>query len=526
MRGLGITGGAGIAYGAMSTLGLAPAAADTGGRTFRPPRRSDLLGAAQGDHSVVILGGGPAGLCAAYELRKAGYTVTLLEARSRPGGRVWSVRGGTEETDLNGETQTCTFSDGHYYNLGATRIPQGHITLDYCRELGVEIQAFGNQNANTVVNYRGDQPLADTSITYRAAKADTYGYISELLKKATDRGALDDVLTQDDKDALSEFLVDFGDLSSDGRYVGSSRRGYESEPGAGLNFGGDTTPYSMHDVIRGGIGRNVSFEFGYDQAMLMFTPVGGMDRIYHAFADELGGDVIEYGAEVRSMKNVPDGVTVEYVRGGEQRSVTADYCICTIPPNLVPRLAHNLPGEVIAALGAARPSSSGKLGIEYSRRWWEEDERIFGGASHTNRDISQIMFPYDHFGGDRGVVVAYYSSGGSQRAFESLTHKQRLAKALAEGSEIHGEKYTRDIASSFSGSWRRTKYSESAWASWKGAAGHGGEAIPEYELLLDPVDRIYFAGDHLSNAIAWQHGAFTSARDVVTALHERVAASA
>ena len=51
-----------------------------------------------------------AGLTAAYELRKAGYQVAILEARNRPGGRNWTVRGGTEETDLKGNTQTATFS--------------------------------------------------------------------------------------------------------------------------------------------------------------------------------------------------------------------------------------------------------------------------------------------------------------------------------------------------------------------------------------------------------------------------------
>ena len=157
MQSLGVTGGAGLAYGALSTLGLAPATAQV---PFRSPARGDLLGTSAAGASVAILGGGPAGLCAAYELRKAGYDVTVLEARKRPGGRVWSVRNGTTETDLNGETQTCTFAEGHYFNLGATRIPQGHITLDYCRELGVEVQPFGNQNANTLVNYQSATPIS------------------------------------------------------------------------------------------------------------------------------------------------------------------------------------------------------------------------------------------------------------------------------------------------------------------------------------------------------------------------------
>ncbi|MER7176681.1 flavin monoamine oxidase family protein [Streptomyces mesophilus] len=522
MHGLGVTGGAGLAYGAMATIGLAPTAT-AAEHSFQGPKMDDLIGRPGGAPKVVVLGAGPAGLCSAYELRKAGYDVTVLEGRSRPGGRVWTVRKGTTETDLDGETQRCTFSDGQVFNLGATRIPQSHITIDYCRELGVELQVFPNQNANAMVNYAGDTPLSKSSVTYRAAKADTYGYMSELLQKATSQGALDQVLSHEDKEALSEFLSGFGDLSNDGRYLGSSRRGYSAEPGAGLDFGSETRPAPMSDVIRSGIGRNFAFEFGYDQAMMMFTPVGGMDRIYHAFQERIGRSRITYGAEVTGLRNTSSGVTVDYRAGGRDRSVRADYVICTIPPQLIGRLRTNLPADVLSALGAAKPVAAGKLAIEYSRRWWELDQRIFGGASNTDRDISQIMFPFDHYNAARGVVVGYYNTGRRQEAFEPLTHKQRLAKAVAEGVEIHGDAYRRDITSSFSGSWRRTKYSEGAWASWQGAGdSHGGAATPEYKKLLEPAGRVYFAGDHLSNAIAWQHGALTSARSVVTALHRRV----
>ncbi|MFE9628955.1 flavin monoamine oxidase family protein [Streptomyces sp. NPDC006527] len=525
MHGLGVTGGAGLAYGAMASIGLAPTAAAAPARARGGQGMADLIGRVKGSPKVVILGAGPAGLCSAYELKKAGYDVTLLEARTRPGGRVHSIRRGTTETDLDGETQTCTFSKGHFFNLGATRIPQSHITIDYCRELGVEIQTFNNQNANTVVHYGGDTPLANNSVKYRAAKADTYGYISELLQKATNQGALDQVLTREDKEALSEFLSGFGDLSSDGRYLGSSRRGYTSEPGAGLDFGTHTEPYAMSDVIRSGIGRNFAFEFDNNQAMTMFTPVGGMDRIYYAFQERIGAHRITYGAEVTAMRNTPSGVTVEYAVDGRSRSVDADYLICTIPPNLVPRLRTNLPADVIQAHRAAKPFAAGKLGIEYSRRWWELDQRIFGGASNTDKEIGQIMFPYDHYNSDRGVVVGYYNFAKSHEVFEALPHKKRLARAVAQGAEIHGPEYAKNITSSFSGSWRRIKYSESAWASWEGAGdSHGGVATPEYKKLLKPVERIYFAGDHLSNAIAWQHGAFTSARSAVSAIHQRVMA--
>jgi monoamine oxidase len=167
-----------------------------------------------------------------------------------------------------------------------------------------------------VVNYASDTPLSKTSINYRAAKADTYGYDAELLQKAASRGALDDVLSADDKHALAEFLTEFGDLGTDGRYVGSTRSGYSSEPGAGTAYGTQLQPHGMSDVIRSGIGRNFAFDFEYDQAMLMLTPAGGMDRIYHAFLDRIGAGKVRFGAEVTALRNVPDASPWSSARAG------------------------------------------------------------------------------------------------------------------------------------------------------------------------------------------------------------------
>src|SRR5688572_32350076 len=65
---------------------------------------------------VVIIGAGIAGLVAAYELRKAGFECTVLEARQRPGGRNWSVRGGDKVEFTDGTVQQCAFDQGLYLN--------------------------------------------------------------------------------------------------------------------------------------------------------------------------------------------------------------------------------------------------------------------------------------------------------------------------------------------------------------------------------------------------------------------------
>jgi monoamine oxidase len=508
----------------MGALGLAPVP-DAAAEAFRPPQRSDLTLTGRRGPKVVVLGAGIAGLAAAYELGKAGYDCRVLEAKDRPGGRNWTVRGGTRETDLDGRTQTAAFSAGEYMNAGPARLPQSHVTLDYCRELGVPLEVFANQNANAYLyheNARG--ALAGRPVRWRTAKADVYGYVSELLAKATDQGALDAALTADDKERLLSFLQGFGALRgrADGwAYAGGSRRGYAVEPGAGTEAGtvlGDVP--SLSDVVASGLGTRFSFEFGYDQAMLMFQPVGGMDAIPRALAEAIGGRRITYRAEVTAVTDRADGVEVVWKdERGRSHTETADFVVAALPPMIMARIRHNLGADVTAALRYATPTPAGKIGLEYRSRWWEREEHIYGGITNTDLDVNVIWYPSHGFHGPRGTVIGYYNTGANATAYGALPHRERLARALAQGVKIHGPKYRDELAHSFSVAWHRTPFIEGGWVGWPSQTG------PEYRLLTRPAGRVHFAGDWLSHAIAWQHGAFTSARKAVTEIHERVMAA-
>ena len=172
---IGLSAGGTAMYQAMHSLGFAAES------KLQGPIR---LSAAPQGASVLVLGAGMAGLVAAYELRNAGYKVTVLEYNARAGGRNWTLRGGDRYTELGGETQECGFDPGLYINPGPWRLPYHHRgMLSYCKRLGVALEPFVQVNYNAYLHSRkafGGKPQR-----LRAVKADYHGHVAELLAKAT-----------------------------------------------------------------------------------------------------------------------------------------------------------------------------------------------------------------------------------------------------------------------------------------------------------------------------------------------------
>jgi len=84
--------------------------------------------ASQSPKKVIVVGGGLSGLVAAYELKKLGHNVTVLEAQERIGGRVITLR---------------NFADNLWADAGAARIPLDHdLTHRYIKEFGLELIPF------------------------------------------------------------------------------------------------------------------------------------------------------------------------------------------------------------------------------------------------------------------------------------------------------------------------------------------------------------------------------------------------
>ncbi|MEU7856886.1 flavin monoamine oxidase family protein [Nonomuraea sp. NPDC049141] len=499
--GIGAVGGAGAMYAAMGALGLAPSGQD---KDFASPRQGDFSLRGKAAAKVVIIGAGVAGLTAAYELGKAGYDCTLLEARDRAGGRNLTLRGGDRLAELNGPAQDVKFGEGVYFNAGPGRIAPWMVTLDYCRELGIPIETFINNNGQALVHTNGQ------TIRARAARADMYGYVAELLAKATNVGALDKQVSRDDQERLLEFLRRFGDLGPKLGYEGSDRRGFVKYPA--LDGGTPIpAPGTLHAVLAAGTGRSITNDFGYEQSTPMLQPVGGMDAIVTKLTAAVGEDRIRTGVKVNKITNLADGVEVTWDGG----SLKADYCIATLPPHLLAKIPHNLGAPVTAALKTPIPVASGKIGLEYGRRWWELEDRIYGGVTETDLDITHIWYPSAGFHSERGVLVGYYNTERNAELYGALTPEDRRRRALTQGRKIHGDKYGKDLLSSVSIAWDRQEHIQGGWVRWPAIDS-------SFTLLQRPSGRVYFAGDWLTYLIAWQAGAMESARGAVTQLHQRV----
>ena len=213
-----VMGGGSLVYEAMTGLGLLASA------TQAP---FDLSGRAQGTR-VLVLGAGLTGLTVAYELGKAGYDCRVLEARPRPGGRVFTVRRGTSSEE-DGPQQTAAFDDGLYFNAGPMRISHHHrTTLAYCRELQVPVEVFVADSDSAYLYQTRSSTLSGQRIRLREARADFEGYIAELLSKSLSQAQLDQPLTTEDRERLLAYLRRLGALDQQRQYRGSPRRsGYE-----------------------------------------------------------------------------------------------------------------------------------------------------------------------------------------------------------------------------------------------------------------------------------------------------------
>ena len=492
---VGKAGGYSATFLVMQQLGLLPVA---------NAEAQELKPVAGNGTQIVILGGGIAGLVSAYELGKAGYRCTVLEARQRVGGRNWSIRNGTKVNFSDGTEQTCAFSRDHYFNAGPARLPSIHTTmLGYCRELGVPLEVEVNTARGTLL--QSDRMNGGTPVEQRQMVNDTRGHVSELLAKSIRKGALDEDMTAEDKERMLAFLREYGDLDPDLIYKGSQRSGFKVCPAAGPEKPEPKDPLPMHALLDADLWRGLLVEDMIDWQATMFQPIGGMDRIPAAFEKKLGG-VIHYGAEVKQIRQSSAGVTVTYIntKTGKPETVTADYCICAMPLSVVKHLDADFSPDVKALLEGVSYDSGYKIAWE-SPRFWEKKYKIYGGLSYLQQTVDVVWYPSAAFFSETGIIIGGYSieNGSPFGKLQNMQAKLDASRAAIEKLHPGHSQYLKNPVYV---NWGKIPFNYGSWI-------HGRDEDYEsiYQRVIRPDRRVYFAGDHTSRLIGWQEGAALSA---------------
>src|ERR1700751_261084 len=503
---VGQVGGYSAAFTMMQALGLLPIAAT---------KAQPVRGVGGRGTRVVILGGGIAGLVSAYEMTKLGYTCTVLEARDRVGGRNWTIRRGSRVAFTNGTEQTCAFDEGLYFNAGPARLPSTHThMLNYCHELGVPLEVEINTSRSALLqcdSFNDGKPVEQPQMV-----TDTRGHVSELLSKCIRQGALDQELSADDKERMLKFLSEYGDLKSDGKFTGTERSRYKALPGAGPQAGVPRDPLPLHALLDADLWNGLLTEDIIDWQATMFQPIGGMDQIPRAFEKNLG-DVLRHNAQVMRIRQFSSGVSVSYKDrvSGRIETVDADYCICAMPLTTLKSVDADFSPAVESVIQHANYDSAYKIAWQ-SRRFWEQEENIYGGLSFLNQTVEVVWYPSYGLFSPRGAIISGYGIENGTRFGKLPTIEAKLDASRqavekifpGRGQELRDPVYV---------SWGNIPFNLGSWI-----CGFGRQDPKDYATMTQPDRRVYFAGDHTSHIVGWQEGAALSAIRAVNMIGQKV----
>jgi monoamine oxidase len=441
---------------------------------------------------IVVIGAGLAGLSAAFELSQAGHDVTVLEARTRPGGRVFTVRG--------------QFADGLYAEAGATNVFDVHQwTIKYARLMGVELDLVTPPAGASIFHVKGKRIVIkpNTPVEWPfELRADEQGqtrsqlwtrYVAPVLKDLGDPEAADwpsSAISRYDQLTFAEFLQKQG--ASPGA-ISILRLGLADQLGEGADA------VSALDLLREAAPRALEKQ--------LYVIRGGSDTLPRALAAKLA-DKIRYGRAVIRIEQDQAGVRVLCLPGGGPREeFTGDYVVCAIPFSVLRNveIAPALSSEKRQAIDQLGNTSVVRVFLQTRRRFWL-DEGLTGAAT---TDLP-LMTAYDknfYQPGTRGMLEAYIA-GERARRLAAMSADERFNFTVNQVQLVHPA-IREHLEGGSSICWDDEQWSRGAYAWFR--AGEMRRMLPH---LATPEGRIHFAGDHTSPSPGWMNGALQSGNRV------------
>jgi monoamine oxidase len=431
---------------------------------------------------VLVLGAGLAGLAAAYELKKAGYAVTVLEARTRPGGRVLTYRD--------------PFADGLYAEMGAEYVD---ATDDYdhrfCKELGLKVMTAKLYDAIFVRGQRfkmasfkqGKETLPYAGTAGGQLFGQEKVYLKRLLALMTDPEKLPPEILKLDNLSVVELLLQEGapeDVISLFTYTQATES--------------TARPHEMSalHLVRS---HRRSFSEDTDEGRIL----GGNDQLPKGLARALSAEIL-YGRPVRKIAHDGDGATVSFEEGGSLRSLRAPRLVVALPFKVLRDI------EVTPSFSPAKTKCIAtlayghvmKIAMQYERRFWDEPGSL-GQRVFTDTMLRRLY----HFSidqpGPRGILMSF-TSGADAEALGRMGEAERLRAALQETTKVWPE-----APRHFEGG--AVKYwNEDPWIRGSYSFEGVGQARDYLQIARTAEGRVHFAGEHTSVHRASMNGALES----------------
>jgi len=247
----------------------------------------------------------------------------------------------------------------------------------------------------------------------------------------------------------------------------------------------------------------------------MFHPVGGMDQFPRGFQRAIGSNRITFDAEVQSVYQDAAGVKVVYLdtKSGKKTEVSADYVVVCMPLSVLAGVDINLSPEMMEAVRATPYSNSAKMGLAMKRRFWEEDDQIFGGHLYSNLPLGEFSYPSHDYFSRKGVLLGLYANQPVGDLLDQPV-KARVEHVLMHASKVHPQ-IRQEFESAYAVWWRKVKYSQGGFASGAGVARRAQLAKVDNRILIGSAAAAPYSEPD------WQEGAVAAGWQALKSLHDR-----
>jgi len=440
--------------------------------------------------SIVVVGGGLAGLVVAHTLTERGHDVRLLEATGRAGGRILTIR--------------APWRDGLFVEAGAAHVVGDPALLALCATMGVKIERRAPAGKLAQVSFVGGKRAVTPAGT--------------ALPPAHPLRADEASLTADER--MAKYFPEVGSFDPTAPFPpalmpldavtgGELLRGRGASPGwiaeiDGMFGLGDRGIEGMSALSMVQAWAEMRREIALGGGGHV---VGGTDRLPAAIAARLGDRII-LGAEVTCIDQTARAARVTFRRGGQQGVLDADRVVVAIPAPVLARLTVRpaLSGDKRAALDALELESVTRVWLEADQRFWIA--RGEAGRARTDLATGPVRDETDALPGTAGILGVYATRAGSRR-LTPLGDGDRVAALLADVDRVHPGLRDHFVAGA-SKCWDTDPFQRGAYAYFK-----PGQLTRVAPHLGRAEGRLHFAGDHTSHRPGFMHGALASAHRVL-----------